>query len=45
MEGSMNVLAIIRAKQTREQRVKAAQKATLCYRGIAYDRKKVPAYV
>jgi len=41
----MNVLAIIRAKKVREQRLREAQKATFCYRGIAYDRKKVPAYV
>lgn len=38
----MNVLEIIRAKKVREVRVKDAQKASLCYRGVNYEPKAKP---
>lgn len=36
---SMNVLELVRRKQIREERVKAAQIVSLCYRGVVYERK------
>ena len=39
MERSMNVLELIRRKVVREERIQAAQKVSLCYRGINYERK------
>jgi len=39
MERSMNVLELIRRKVVREERIQNAQKVSLCYRGINYERK------
>ena len=38
MERSMNVLEMIRRKQVREERLQAARKVSLCYRGVIYER-------
>ena len=39
MERSMNVLELIRRKVVRDERIQTAQKVSLCYRGINYERK------